>query len=908
MQNTTDSTDSKASSPNWHALTVDETFALLESSTTGLAESVAKKRAQIYGANKLVTFVAPSLVLRFLRQFHNILIYILLCSGIIAIFFARWIDASVIFGVIVLSAIFGFIQEGKAEKALAAIRNMLAPSARVIRDGRKQVITATHLVPGDLVLIQRGDKVPADLRVIEAYGLMLEEAALTGESMPVEKASVAVAPNAGVSDRLSIAYSGTIVVSGKGTGVVVAIGSDTEIGKVSQLLGNVETPTTPLIAQMNRFGYWLTAAIIILGLLTCAVGVLAWGDVSEEMFMGIVALIVAAIPEGLPPILTIILAIGVTRMAKHNAIVRRLPAVETMGAVTTICTDKTGTLTCNELVAQDLVTAKEHYRVATDAIYLVDQQADLSAHHDLKTALLAGILCNDAEVTHAQASTKEDASIYGDAIDKALMLLGHKAKLNVQFEKQTYPREDLIPYESEHKFMATLHHDHVLGKGFICVKGAPELILRMCARETLNGETQPLRLAYWHEQINKLARLGERVVAIARKEVGIGERVLRFEDVSQLTMVGIFGFIDPPREEVASAVAQCRAAGIRVKMITGDHAATATAIARQVGIGESAAVLTGAEIDALSDAELAVRVLDVDVYVRTLPQHKLRLVRALQAAGQTVAMTGDGVNDAPALKQADIGIAMGGKGTEIAKEAADMVLADDNFTTIVHAVAEGRTIYENLQKTILYILPTSIGQAFAIVVAILLGWKTMPITAVQVLWINMLTTVTLSLAFGFEPQMSDVMQRPPRPKNEPILSLFLAWRVVFVSALMVCLVFAAFLLAPYFGVDGIAERRTIAVNAIVIGEVVYLFNCRRIYSSALNFVTLLTGKAVLIGVLAVLALQGLFTYAPIMQRFFGTARIGFAEWGWIVVASIAMFLLIEIEKWIMRRKKNGENP
>lgn len=896
---------------SWHSLDVVETLNILKSNQEqGLNSSEVQLRQEQYGLNELVVNEPQSVIIRFLRQFHNILIYVLLLSAIITILMQRWVDTSVILGVIILNSIFGFIQEGKAEKALAAIRDMLSPMAKVIRNHKKTTILASELVPGDIIIIERGDKIPADLRILETRGLQIQESILTGEAHAVEKTTVAVKLVAPLAERFTLAYSGTLVTHGSGLGVVVATGLNTEIGKVSEMLKSVDVPTTPLQQQMNRFGYWLTAAILLLGAITFMFGFFVWHDSSQEMFMAIVGLIVAAIPEGLPPLLTIILALGVTRMAKRHAIIRRLPAVETMGAITTICSDKTGTLTCNELVVEDVVTTKNDYNVTENKVYVVSQndekkEVDLQKHHDFSTALLAGILCNDAELRYVDGKFEK----YGDPLDQAILMLAYKAQTDSNLIKQAHPRTDLIPYESEHKFMATMHHDHESGKTFIYIKGAPEHILSMCLLQQLNGISEPIDVEYWHKAIRKLAKRGEKVVAIARKEISSNAQALRFADIEQLTMVALFGFIDPPRPEAKDAVAQCHAAGITVKMITGDHALTAQSIAKTLGIidenKDDYKILSGHDIESMGDKELALAVLDTNVYARTTPEHKLRLVKALQENNQVVAMTGDGVNDAPALRQADIGIAMGEKGTEIAKEAAAMVLTDDNFTTISHAVEEGRTIYENLKKTILYILPTNIAEAFVIIVAISLGWQP-PITAVQILWVNMITAVTLSLALGFEPPAPDVMQQPPRPKNTPILSPFLAWRIGFVSTLLVLAVFILTLIERKIGAD-LVTTRTVAVNMIVAGEIVYLFNCRRIYKSAFTKEALFSSKPVLVAVLSALILQGLFTYVPFMQRFFATDAIDIMQWLRIVTISIFVFALIEIEKVFIRKKNNRHN-
>lgn len=909
---------------NWHALTVDEVLKKVNSNLTGLTIAEVKRRQQIYGANQLIVYKKPSLIIRFLRQFHNVLIYILLCSALITILLTQWVDTSVILGVVIINAIFGLIQEGKAERALAAIRDMLAPTANVVREGNSHIIAASELIVGDIVVVKAGDKVPADLRLFEVKNLRIQESILTGESVPVDKQ---IFPNdivTSIHDRTSMAYSGTMVTSGRGTGIVVACAHDTEVGKISTMLAKLPQVITPLLQQMDVFGRGLTVAIILLAIATYLVGALIWHDSSANMFMAIVGLTVAAVPEGLPPIMTIILAIGVMRMAKRNAIVRRLPVVETMGSVTTICTDKTGTLTfnelevqcivcgefsyCNELPAREvsisphLVAVEKQNKLQSNAkdFILNGKNIVLDEHVELKNVINAAILCNDLEPIRDGAADSI-AKLASDPLEIALLRLAPLAKINIHLLLKSYPRTDLIPYESEHKFMATLHHDHA-GNGFIYVKGAPEKILNMCTSQRMNNRIEALNLAYWNERIVELARQGQKVIALAYKETSAQQQHLNFSDVeSGLTIIAVLGLLDLPRKEALSAVKECQMAGIKVKMITGDHAATAITIAEKVGIDVTYGCLTGQDIDAMDDTAFAKVVSEVNVYARTTPQHKLRLVKALQVCGEVVAMTGDGINDAPALKQANIGIAMGRKGAEIAKEASAMVLVDDNFATIVHAVEEGRTIYDNLKKAILYILPTNIAQAFSVIVAILFG-MVLPITAVQILWVNMISAVTLALALGFEPVTPDVMKYKPRPVKAPLLSGFLMWRTAFVSLVIVASVFILFLWERSLGVD-LNTARSVAVNVIVLAQVVYLINCRRIYTSVLKTKIIFGGRAAWIAIAAVLGLQVLFTYVPIMQHFFGSAALDYLQWLRIGGVALIIFLLIEGEKWFVRLLK-----
>jgi calcium-translocating P-type ATPase len=869
----------------WHALTAAEVLEKLQTNLEqGLETAEITRRQKIYPANRLSSYKREHFLWRFLRQFHNALIYILLVSATITLYLELWIDASVILGVVIINAIFGFFQENKAENALSAIRNMLAPTARVIRDGRRINIPASELVPGDIIVISRGDKVPADLRICEAKNLQAQEAALTGESLPVEKNAEPVAENKTINDRYSMLYAGTLIVDGRGLGIVVATGSTTEVGKISEALVDTAATTTPLIRQMDDFGRWLTVGIVAFALIVFLVGIVFWHSLVHDMLIAIVGLTVAAIPEGLPPILTIILALGVTRMAQRKAIIRQLPAVETMGAVTTICTDKTGTLTSNELSVQTIVTTKQTYNDY--------DKLQLEEHFDLKTAIISGILCNDAELQLRDDTTYEAS---GNPLDVALMNLGMNLKLEVHLWQQKLLRTDTIPYETEHKFMATLHHDHE-GGYFIYIKGAPEIVLRRCQNQQAQGKIEPLDIDYWQRNIEKLAGAGQRVIAVAKRQLTAQKQTLSFDDIDgDLVLVAIFGLIDPPREEAVLAIEECLKAGINVKMITGDHAFTAKKIAANVGI-KTTEILTGDAIDNMDDGELALVAPKVDIYARTAPQHKLRLVKALQQQEEIVAMTGDGINDAPALKQAEIGIAMGKKGADLARESADMVLADDNFATIVQAISEGRTIFDNLQKAIVFILPTNFAESLAIVIAIILG-LTLPITAVQILWVNMITAVTLSLALGFEPADPRVMQRPPRDSRAPLLSRYLVWRSFFVASILVAVVFGLFMFAHNNGIS-LKIARTTVVNALVFCEAFYLINCRYLKKSSINRQAFLGSNPILIAIGAVTVLQLLFTYLPLMQRFFGTAPIGLIHWFYISLASLLTFVLIEAEKKI----------
>ncbi len=868
----------------------------LDSSPHGLSAAEAARRLSIHGPNRLPPPQRRGPLRRLAAQFHNVLIYVLLAAAVVTCLLGHWVDMSVILGVVAINALIGAVQEGKAEKALEAIRTMLSSTATVVRSGRRTTLPAADLVPGDIVVVQPGDKVPADLRLLRVKELRIEEAALTGESVPVDKSVAAVPANAVVGDRTCVAFSGTLVSYGQGSGVIVATGSATEIGRISGLLAQVQPLTTKLLQKIASFGRWLTVVIVALAVATFFIGVLGHGFPRAEMFTAVVGLAVAAIPEGLPAIITITLAVGVQRMAARRAIIRRLPAVEALGAVTVICSDKTGTLTRNEMTAKTVVMADRLLEVGgvgyEPAGAFVEAGADVAPANDaiLGELVRAGSWCNDATLQ------LEDGRwlLHGDPTEGALVCLAMKAGLDPNAEREAAPAIDIVPFETAHGYMATLHDRGALGR-VIYVKGAPERLLTRCTRQRTPQVDAPLSAAFWRDQIELIAGRGQRTLAIACKTAGAGQQSLAHADVAtDLTLLGLVGIIDPPRTDAIEAVRKCREAGIQVKMITGDHATTARVIGAQMGIGDGTTVLTGQEMDALDPQTLRERVNDVDVFARVSPEHKLDLVKLLQARGEVVTMTGDGVNDAPALKRADVGVAMGVKGTEAAKEAAEMVLADDNFASIERAVEEGRTVYDNIRKAFLFILPTNAAEAGIIVTAVALG-RLLPITALQILWVNMITAVTLALSLAFEPSESDVMKRPPRHPAEPILSRFLLWRISFVATLFVAGTFGLFLWERLHGA-GIEAARTVAVNTLVMFEAAYLLNTRFLRATALSRKGLLGNRYALAAIGAVIVLQVLFSYTAPMQRLFATAPLGLAAWGRIAAAALLMFLLVELEK------------
>lgn len=890
-----DTTVSRPPAP--HALEADKVVEALRSHPGGLSSEDAAARLARHGPNRLPEPPRRSAFMRFLSHFDNVLIYVLIGSAVITAALGHVVDTIVILAVVVVNAVIGFIQEGRAERAMDSIRRMLAPAASVMRDGMRRTVPAEELVPGDVVLLEAGDKVPADVRLTRVAGLRVEEAVLTGESVPVEKDTAPVDAEASLGDRTSMAFSGTLVTAGTARGVVVATGAGTEIGRISGMLSDVEELTTPLVEQMSVFARWLTVFILLVSALLLAYGTFVANYAFADTFLAVVALAVAAIPEGLPAVMTITLAVGVSAMARRNAIVRRLPAIETLGSVSVICTDKTGTLTRNEMVAASVAVADDVLLLEGTgyaphgAVRLDGEAVDGRDHVVLEELGRAALLCNDAALHRHDG----DWRVEGDPMEGALLALAGKVGLDTQEEKGRAPRRGDIPFDARHRFMATLHPAPG-GGAVVYVKGAPEAVLDMCSEErTRDGGTAPIDVDRWHGIAHGIAGEGHRVIAFATRRMPDDTSGLAFRDVEAgLVLIGLVGLVDPPRQEAVAAVAECRGAGIEVKMITGDHAATAAAIGRRIGLPRTDTVLSGAAIDDLDDAALADAVLETDVFARTSPAHKLRLVTALQAHGLTVAMTGDGVNDAPALKRADAGVAMGRKGSEAAKEASDLVLADDNFASIVAAVREGRTVYDNIRKVISWTLPTSGGASLTLVAALLLG-TALPVTPILVLWVNLVTAVTLGIALAYEPTEENTMRRPPRPRHEPLLGPELAWQIVLVSALFAAGLFGIHSYAIGAG-HSEALARTLAVNALVVFEIFYLFFVRNIHGTSLTWAAVKGTPVVWATIAIVTAAQFAITYIPPLQRVFGTEAVPLFEGFLVVALGVVLFAVIETER------------
>jgi len=882
----------------WHALTADEAITQLETTRDGLSQEQVSQRLSSYGPNKLPEAPQASTLARFLKQFANLLVIVLMVAGILTAFLQYWIDTAVIFAVVIVNALIGVVQEGKAEKAMDSIRQMLALKAAVIRNGKRRTVAGEELVPGDVVLLEAGDKVPADIRLLSSHSLAIQESMITGESLPVEKGTSKVEEGAALGDRQCMAFSGTNVTAGQATGVVVATGAHTEIGRIGGMLSGVQKLTTPLVEQMDVLAKWITGFILTVAVILLLVGTLVLNQPFTELFLAVVGLSVAAIPEGLPAVLTITLAVGVQAMAKRSAIVRVLPAIETLGSVSVICSDKTGTFTRNEMMVVSVQTAANDYDVDGEGyapigdVLFNDKPVHTAEQPLLQEVARACALCNDAEIHHRD----DNWSFEGDPMEAALVSFASKATFDEGEDfKARWRRTDVLPFDSTSQYMATLNHDHN-GHGIILVKGAPEVVLKLCrVQQTAQGEEQSIDLTAWLDKAEALARKGQRVLAVAARSVPADHTVLSATDLQDsLCLLGLVGLIDPPRQEAISAVQTCLNAKIQVKMITGDHAVTAQAIGKQLGLTHTDKVLTGTELDALSDEQLKEAVQHTDVFARTTPEHKLRLVMALQSLGLTVSMTGDGVNDAPSLKRADAGVAMGLKGSEAAKEAAEVVLADDNFASIAAAVEQGRTVYANIKKVVSWTLPTNAGEALTIIVALLAGLP-YPITPVQILWVNMITAVTLGMALAFEPTDAATMKKPPRPRGQALIQPALVWQIMLVGTLFFLAVFGIYQYAIKAGHD-VEYARTLAMNMLVGLEIFYLFFVRTMNLRSISLAGVKGTKVVWSAVGVVVVAQLAISYIPVLQTVFGTHSPSLIDNLVIVLTGFALLIVLEIEK------------
>ena len=897
---------------NWHQLPPQQVVHLLNSNAEfGLDHFEVSHRQERFGPNRIPGEKKETWFVRFFKQFNNPLLILLIVSSVITAIIKDLLDASIILAVVLINAIVSFIQESQAEAAIEALIGSLAAESLVLRYGRQEKIRAEDLVPGDIVLLNAGDKVPADMRIISSKNLQISESSLTGESIPVQKNhDLVLSDETVIGDRKNMAYASTLVSSGTGKGVVIATREFTEIGRISQLISSAQQLQTPLTRNIARFSQWILVSILLLAGSVAGINFLQGRDLIETISSAI-ALAVAMIPEGLPTALTVTLAIGVQRMAKKNAIIRRLPAVEALGSTTVICTDKTGTLTQNEMTVQTIFSGGQTFNISGigyNALGQINRNGEAAVIEEssaLYHTLLAGVLNNDAALDDSQPN----GAFSGDPTEIALLAVGAKAGINRFAAEKSNPRLDVVPFDSATKFMATLHKSGN-NKRVIYLKGALESLLDKVSHVmAADMRTQSFadRQAIIGEA-DQMANSGLRVLAFAMKELPEGTDHIEPSDLEGgFVFLGLQGMLDPPRAEIAAAVAACHMAGIDVKMITGDHPLTAASIARQVGIIRAGTrpgsrTITGQELARLTDEQLIATIKDIDVFSRVSPDQKLRLVEALQSLGEVVSMTGDGVNDGPALKRADIGIAMGITGTDVAKEASDMVLTDDNFATIENAVEEGRGIFDNIVKVISWTLPTNIGEGFIILVAMLIG-ELLPIIPIQILWINMVTVSVLGIVLALENNDPGIMERQPRDPSASILPAWLTPRIIFVSLMILLSGFLLFEWELGLG-ESVEVARTVAVNAVVFTEIFFLLNSRSLIHSPFT-IGFFSNRWLIAGIIVMVGLQILFTYAPIMNLIFSSAPIGFNAWWRLLVFGLTTFLVIEIEKFIRRRKTSA---
>ena len=894
----------------WHALgATDAATRLGTDASRGLSSEDASARLERDGPNEITRRVSAGPLKRLLLQFHSALIYILLVAGAITLALGEWLDGGVILAVVVVNAAIGFAQESRALKAINSLRMQMSERALVIRAGKRVRVDARQLVRGDLVALEAGDRVPADLRLLEVNDLQIDESALTGESVPVAKSADPLAESTELADRVNMAYSSALVTRGRATGLVVATGDASEIGRISELIGSADQIATPLTRTIARFSTLLMWAILGVAALVFVMGLLRDQSVYDT-FLGAVALAVAAIPEGLPAAITIMLAIGVSRMAKRKALIRKLPAVEALGSTSVICSDKTGTLTKNEMTVERLYAGGARYSVSgagyepRGEISRDGAAIDPDEHRALHECLVCAALCNDSSMRESDGRW----SVEGDPTEGALVVVGAKAGLEPESLREDRTRLSAIAFESDRQYMATLHEHDAEGR-VVYLKGALERVLDMCERGTdSSGEPTDLDADAIRDEAERMARDGLRVLAFATGDATGDTERLREEHVEKgLRFLGVIGMMDPPRPEAIDAVKICRDAGIAVKMITGDHATTAASIAAKIGLGpgkhkeraddDQPEVVTGSAMSKVDDDDLPALADETTVFARMTPEQKIRLVRALQSLGYVVAMTGDGVNDAPALRQADIGVAMGITGTEVAKDASDMVLADDNFASIEAAVEEGRTVYDNLTKFIAWTLPTNGGEALIVLTGVAIG-GVLPITPVQVLYVNMTCAILIGLPLAFEPQERDIMSRPPRDPSDPLLSRALLMRTGLVSILIAGGAYTLFKLAILADRDA-GEARSITVSVVIACEAAYLFNCRSLTHSVLH-VGLFSNRYVWVGLGAMALVHGAYIYTPAMNRLFGSAPIGLADWAMILGVAAGVFAIVGFEKWVRR--------
>jgi magnesium-transporting ATPase (P-type) len=899
----------------WHALDASEAFKILNSSIKGLSTDEAKKRLLQYGSNQIQRKSKDTILSLIWRQINNPLIWVLLGSSTLATLLGKITDGLVVLSVVVVNTIIGFFQEFKAGRAIEALSDMVPENAVVLRNGNFVSIPVSEIVPGDIVQLAAGDRVPADMKLIQQKNLLIEEAALTGESLPVQKITEKVKPDAVLGDRKCMVYSGTLVSNGTATAVVVSTGMTTELGKISDMLSEAVDLETPLTKSLAVIGKYLTIGIILITAIILVIGTfraleqgIELGAALKDSLVFAIALAVGAIPEGLPAVVTIALAIGVQRMAIRKAIIRKLPAVETLGSTTVICSDKTGTLTKNEMTVSELWTNQNSVQVSgvgynKNGSFLSNGLQINTLPEDIETLLKSAVLCCDATIE----PDGDNFGISGDPTEVAIVVAAAKTQILADDLQAKNPRIDVIPFDSALQYMATLQSNKQL-----IIKGAPEVVLKRCT-----SESESLNVHAITAQINLFGAKGMRVLAVAQKNWDKQETDLSTDDTNDgFEFAGLIAMIDPPRAEAVAAIKDCHKAGIVVKMITGDHKETARSIGMELGIASDGKVLTGNELAEMSDSDLIVAASTVNIFARVAPEHKLKLVKALQSKNQIVAMTGDGVNDAPSLKQSNIGVAMGITGTSVSKESADIVLADDNFASISAAVEEGRRVYDNLLKSLAFLLPTNLGLAFILIYGImffpfnpLTNELLLPMLPTQLLWINLVAAIALALPLAFEVKEPDIMMRPPRKPSAPLFNKFITFRVVFVSVLMtlgtVLLFNYDYYNALNNGVEAsaaLSKSQTIAVTFVILFQVFYMLNCRSLNDSIFK-IGVFSNKFVFLGIGSILLLQAMFVYMPFFQNIFGTVSLDLRDIGLSAFAGFLIFPVIGIEKWLSKKIK-----
>ena len=893
----------------WHSLSHTAVLELLKSSTEGISSKEASERLKKEGRNTLVRRGRESIFSILIRQLFNPLVYILFVATILAIAMGKVTDGIVIFSVILINAIIGFIQEYQAGNTIEGLLKLVPEKATVMRNNEQVSLHISELVTGDYVFLQAGDRVPADMRLTFTKNAQCDESILTGESFPAEKDILAVAPDAGISDHTCMVFNGTLITSGTAEGIVVATGMRTEIGKIASLLESTAAPKSPLTLALEKIATRITYVIIFVGVVVFTIAIFLDYTFSDAAFSAI-TLAVASIPEGLPAVITIAATIGVTRMAKRKAIIRHLASVETLGSTTVICSDKTGTLTRNEMQVNFLWKDNEEFCIrqvgnnAEGNIIKISSNSE-AKEHELRELILSATLCNDATIQ--QDDKTKDTTAIGDPTEIALLKASLKFGIDSEELKDVWPRLDELPFDSDRKIMATLHQSPA-GDKVIYLKGAPESVIPLLTNSE-KASTQPVAENI-RKVVLKFAQRGMRVLAFASKKIPKEELPnITEENLSQFEFLGLMAMSDPPRLEVKDAIEACHSAGIIVKMITGDHPATAGEIGRQLGLTQDGKVITGDELQKLNEVDLQEAVKDTHIFARISPADKLKLVRALQTNGEIVAMTGDGVNDAPALKRADIGVAMGISGTAIAKESADMIIANDNFESIEAAIEEGRRVFDNILKCLAFLLPTSIGLGLVIFIGVMFfpsegGVLLKPMIPVQVLWINLITAVALTLPLALEAKDPDVMNRPPRKPGKPILSLFIVFRIVLVALIMAGGTIGLFLweyqveFSKGIPVDlAVSEAQTMAATTMVLFQVFYLIDCRSL-KLPIHKIAIFSNPSIYFGIAGVLLAQAAFVYIPFMNHWFHTSPLNAEAWGISFIIAFSIPIIIGIEKWI----------